>query len=335
MALYKRKGVWWLDITHQGQRLRRSTGSVVKAEAQHFHDQYKANLWKVTHLDEKPAKLWVDAVMRWLEESQHKRSLVTDKVHLRWLDTYLSDKTLQELSQDAIEHIAKEKEATGVAPSSVNRVLEIIRAILRKAKNQWEWIDHIPTIRFRKQNNKRIRWITREEAVRLLNELPPHLKAMASFTLSTGLRDNNVSQLRWDAVQLENRHALVHPDQSKTKKAIPVPLNREAMKILIAERGKHPKYVFTYKGEPVTRCNNHAWRKALKRAGIEDFRWHDLRHTWASWHVQSGTTLQELQILGGWSSFSMVLRYAHLSSEHLLNAAERICDTNRTHGQIK
>lgn len=77
------------------------------------------------------------------------------------------------------------------------------------------------------------------------------------------------------------------------------------------------EFVFTYKGKPVKQCNIPAWRKALKRVGIEDFRWHDLRHTWASWHVQNGTSLQELQQLGGWSSFDIVLRYAHLSSNHL------------------
>jgi len=65
----------------------------------------------------------------------------------------------------------------------------------------------------------------------------------------------------------------------------------------------------------------------LKRAGIENFRW-DLRHTWASWHVQNGTSLQELQQLGGWTSFEMVLRYAHLSSDHLKEAAERVNVTN-------
>lgn len=64
---------------------------------------------------------------------------------------------------------------------------------------------------------------------------------------------------------------------------------------------------------PVTRCNNHAWQKALKRVDINDFRWHDLRHTWASWHVQNGTPLHELQQLGGWSNYETVLRYAHLS----------------------
>ncbi|MDO9104530.1 MAG: tyrosine-type recombinase/integrase [Methylovulum sp.] len=68
--------------------------------------------------------------------------------------------------------------------------------------------------------------------------------------------------------------------------------------------GKHDTYVFTYKGEPVTRANNHAWRKALIRAGIKNFRWHDLRHTWASRHIQNGTPLNVLRELGGWADLS-------------------------------
>jgi integrase len=77
------------------------------------------------------------------------------------------------------------------------------------------------------------------------------------------------------------------------------------------------------------------WRKALKRAEIESFRWHDLRHTWASWHVQNGASLQELQQLGGWASFEMVLRYAHLSSDHLKVAAERVRVTNWLHSSTE
>ena len=67
-----------------------------------------------------------------------------------------------------------------------------------------------------------------------------------------------------------------------------------------------------------------AFKRALKRAGITDFTFHDLRHTWASWHVMSGTSLQELMELGGWKSYEMVLRYAHLAPEHLKKAASRI-----------
>ena len=67
-----------------------------------------------------------------------------------------------------------------------------------------------------------------------------------------------------------------------------------------------------------------AWKRSLRRAGIEEFRFHHLRHTWASWYVMSGTSLQELMELGGWKSYEMVLRYAHLAPEHLSTAAQRI-----------
>jgi integrase len=87
---------------------------------------------------------------------------------------------------------------------------------------------------------------------------------------------------------------------------------------------RHPKYVFVYGGHPVQRTTTKAWYAACKRAEIEDFRWHDLRHTWASWHVQNGTGLQELMELGGWSCMEMVLRYAHLGGEHLRAASKRI-----------
>jgi hypothetical protein len=72
------------------------------------------------------------------------------------------------------------------------------------------------------------------------------------------------------------------------------------------------------------------WYAALKRAGIENFRWHDLRHTWASWHVQQGTPLHALQELGGWETAEMVRRYAHFSAEHLAPYADRLCGVGAT-----
>ena len=162
------------------------------------------------------------------------------------------------------------------------------------------------------------------EANLLLKELPQHLKDMVEFTLATGLRASNVTGLQWQDIDLKKYHDWIHPDQAKTKKAIAVPLNNNAIKILQARIGMHHRFVFTYKNNSIKQCNTKAWYKALQRAGIVNFRWHDLRHTWASWHVQNGTSLQELQQLGCWSSFEMVLRYAHLSSAHLRQAANRI-----------
>jgi integrase len=147
---------------------------------------------------------------------------------------------------------------------------------------------------------------------------------MAAFSLSTGLRRANVTGLLWSQVDLVRRIAWIHPDQAKARRAIPVPLNAEAVVLIRKQLGVHSVYVFSWRGQRITQVNTKAWRQALGRAGVENFRWHDLRHTWASWHVQNGTPLHVLQEMGGWESPEMVRRYAHLSAEHLAPYAERL-----------
>lgn len=133
MALYQREGTWWIDIFHQGKRIRKSAGTEVKEDAQRVHDQVKHELWLVKKTKSIPDKTWMDAVIRWLDESAHKRSLDMDKVHLAWLDPYLRSKKLSEVDRDFIEWIAKNKEKTNVSPATVNRVLGLLRAILNRA----------------------------------------------------------------------------------------------------------------------------------------------------------------------------------------------------------
>jgi len=91
-----------------------------------------------------------------------------------------------------------------------------------------------------------------------------------------------------------------------------------------APLGASSTHVFSYRGNPVHQVNTKAWRLALQRAGIAEFRWHDLRHTWASWHAQAGTPLHVLQELGGWESAEMVRKYSHLSTVHLTEYVDRV-----------
>ena len=130
-------------------------------------------------------------------------------------------------------------------------------------------------------------------------------------------------------MNLDTGHAWVSAAQSKNRRPIAVPLNTTALEVLRRQLGKHPDRVFTYRGRPITGPTRGHGREALKRAGIDNFRWHDLRHTWASWHRQSGTPTHELQRLGGWRSSVMVERYAHLAPDHLAQAANRLDSSER------
>jgi len=104
------------------------------------------------------------------------------------------------------------------------------------------------------------------------------------------------------------------------------PLSTAAVAVLKRCRKLHPtgNRVFQYDGASVDDCNTAAFQKAVKRAQLEPLRWHDLRHTFASWAVQGGVTLHELMQLGNWKSYAMVLRYGHLPPDHLSKAAELV-----------
>lgn len=327
MGVYKRGEVWWIDFTTaDGRRVRESSGTEDRDKALELHDRMKVRDWEQKRLGIKPDRSWQEAAVRWVKETSHKRSHDKDVAKLRWLHPFLGHLMLSQVDRDLIDSIG-ERKAKQSSQSNANRYLALIRSILRRARDDWEWLDHIPKVRLYRESKRRVRWITRDEAAKLLQELPPHLGEMARFALSTGLRQRNVSYLRWDQVDMLRKVAWIHADEAKSGRAIAVPLNEDALETLRRRLQQHPEYVFTYQGKPVERCTTRAWERACERAGIEDFRWHDLRHTWASWHVQSGTSLQELMELGSWTTFEMVMRYAHLAADHLRTAACRIDGT--------
>jgi integrase len=325
MSLYRRNTVWWVGFTTPGgERVRRSTGTRSKEAAQEYHDRLKAEIWKTQKLGTKPRRTWEQAAVCWLKEKAHKASLDADRMHLRWLDGHLRGMELEAMTREVLDRVIETRLSEGVSNATVNRTMEVVRSILRKAANEWDWIDRAPAVRMLPEPKRRIRWLTHEEAERLIEELPEHLAEMVRFSLATGLRKANVTGLEWSQVDLERRIAWIHADQAKARKAIGVPLNAEAILVLRRQAKKHPRFVFTHRGKPVRNVNTKAWKAALGRAGIEDFRWHDLRHTWATWHVQEGTPTNVLQELGGWESADMVRRYAHLAPDHLAEFAERL-----------
>jgi integrase len=322
--MYKRGKIWWIDFTTtDGVRIRQSSQTSSKKLAQALCDKLKTESWMQSNAGKKPKRTWQDAINKWCLERQDKKSIKNDLSLLKWINEYVpSSMELTEINRNFIDLLIQKKLATGVKNSTVNRGLALIRSILNAAHKEWNWLASVPNIRLLKEPRQKLRFLTHEEADKLIQELPAHLASMVKFSLATGLREQNVTKLKWSSIDFENRTACIQAEEMKTNRVLNIPLNTKALEVLNGQLNKHPVYVFTYNNNVITRANNSAWKKALMRAGISNFRWHDLRRTWACWHIQQGTPIHVLKELGGWQTLEMVLIYAYLNKKHLANFAE-------------
>ncbi len=324
MSLYKRKdsSVWWVKFHQSGKVVQRSTGTTDKVKAQEYHDRLKASLWDQERLGIRPRYSWQQAAVRWIEETSHKATHKDDIAKLKWLHSLLGGLMLDEVTLDVIARI-KEARLKVASKSTANRYLALVRAVLKRSVEEWEWLDKVPKVRLFQEPKGRTRHLSVEQIQILLQELPEHQRDIVIFALVTGMRYSNVVLLKWTHVVMEQRRIWVDFDDSKTSE-FGKALNQLGMDVLTRQLGKHPESVFTYRGRPVKHVNGRSWRNALNRAGIVDFRWHDLRHTWASLQLAAGATLHELMAMGNWKGMAMPLRYAHHDPRHMLESEKRL-----------
>ena len=315
---------WWIATTlPDGQRIRQSAGTEDRKEAEALLAKFKLEAFRAANFGIKPERSWQEAVVRYLTSKSTLRSFRDVQRICRMLDPYLGRLMLSQINGDIIWQVTQGELKRGNAVATVNRYLALVRSVLRMARDEWQWLDSVPKVRLLSGEVERDRWLTRAEADRLIAACAPHFAALVRFALATGCRAREITGLEWDRVDLARRTAWLNRTKNGTPRG--VPLNSDAIAVLEAERGKHPVYCFTYRGEPIGwDVTNTAWRTALRKAGISDFRFHDLRHTWASWHRQAGTSCDELKDLGGWKTRSMVDRYAKFATENLAAAAARI-----------
>ena len=317
MPLYRVGTVWYIDIPTAKGRLRASARTADKKAAQEYHDKVKADLWRHEKLGEPLPVTWAEAVAKWL--SIKPRGL-PDRYRIRAFG--LEHERLP-LSAGQIEEVL-----AGAGPGSRNRAIALIGAIHRTSGVE------PPAVERGSQEPGRTRWLSAEEWIKLLKILrveSPLLAQCARFAVATGLRENNVLNLRWSQVDLNRAVAYVEAAETKQRHPIGIPLPPGAQAVLRERRGSHKVYVFAHpdSGKPLYKASNRAWYSAVKKAGMKGLRWHDLRHTWASWAVQSGVRIEELRELGGWKTLSMVQRYSHLSPGHLADVAAKIRPVKR------
>ncbi len=323
MSLYRRPNSphWWTRFQLNGTEVRLSTGTANRREAEEFETVARTRAWRRARLGERPPLSWSDAAKRWLAETR-KRSKVRDVIILNWFHQHLSTCDVQAITREIVQNL-REKKAAETSESTTDRYMALLRAILNKCVTDWEVLDSAPKVSMYRPAVGEPRWLTHAEFSRLEQELPEHLKGAAKFAVLTGLRMRAMLSLTWKQVDFEKERAWVASSEMKAGHSLGIPLTLEAIQVLKALPRKGA-YVFQWHGKRIDDCNTLAFQNAVKAAQVSPLRWHDLRHTWASWAVQNGVSLHELMLLGGWRSFSMVLRYAHLAPNHLARAAAKV-----------
>jgi integrase len=219
--------------------------------------------------------------------------------------------------------------ADGVKPATINRELTTLKKAFNLARREWEWCDDNPVCRvsMERENNTRDRWLTAEEEMRLVNAALPWFREVVIFALNTGMRMGEITALTWAGVDLFRRTVTVFRSKNGERRTIPI-----NQTVLVLLKHKHSKrdnttdLVFTSQaGTAVDGANiRRALASALKTSKIQDFHFHDMRHTCATQMVQAGVDLYKVQRILGHKSPIMTQRYAHHYPESLRDGVEAL-----------
>ena len=276
-------------------------------------------------------------VERYLKfKSDHgKRSLHEDKriLEKQLLPAFGAGLLIRQLSAEKIAAYEEQRIET-VSAWTVRNELTVLRHMLRLAHKKWGYLDREPDIELPKAPTGRTRFLGKEEIERLLLACAQlrnqHLVSIVTMAIHTGMRKSEILGLKWERIDLAKDlgfNARITLYETKNGEPRGVPLSRAAIAALTAlelDPDKREGTVFKRKNGSDWGQIRTGFEKAVERAGLSDFRFHDLRHTCASHLAMQGRPLKDIQEVLGHKSFSMTLRYAHLSPSHLLTAVESL-----------
>lgn len=338
---YKRKDspVWWASVTGpNGERVRRPTGTANRKEAEAIEAKWKVEIFRRTTWGVQPERTFDDLALTYLKSHTHKRTANKDRQHIRRLRQSFGGRVVNRLAGTDIRSYIDERKADGMAAATINRELEVLSAAINYVNREHEWGLPNP-VRGRKlrQPEARVRWVNRTEAAALIAaaRTVPHLADFIAIALNTGMRSGEILGLEWARVDLHRRLAYLEERHTKSARRRSVPLNKSAMAAILnrarfrAEHCPAAPFVFVSRAGRRIASVRTSFGTALRQAGIENFRIHDLRHTCAAWLVSAGVPLPEVRDLLGHASVKMTEKYAHLSPENVRAAVARLDDASR------
>jgi len=237
-------------------------------------------------------RLFSDCAKRFLLESKHKRSVAAIAWHVQMLLRSVGDLEVRKVHDETLRPLVEERLAEGVSATTINRTLEVARAVLHRAAraNRDEegrpFLETAaPRITMLREPPRPPHPITWEEQDAIFRLLPNHLARMALFAVNTGPRDANLCGLQWSwevpILELARSAFVIPAEEFKSGRPHVTVLNDAAWSIVESQRGKHAQWVFSYRGKPLKRMNNSGWKRARRKAGLQDVCVHDLRRVYA------------------------------------------------------
>jgi len=281
--------------------------------------------------------LFSDCAKRFLLESKHKRSATDIAWHVRVLLRYVGDLEVRKVHDETLQPLVEARLAGGVSATTVNRTLEVARAILHRAARAYRdedglpWLEIAPPLITMLRESPRLPHpLTWEEQDALFRRLPDHLGHMALFAVNTGLRDANLCGLQWSwelpIPELARSVFVIPAEAFKSRRPHVAVLNDAAWSIVQTQRGKHPQWVFPFRGRCLDGMNNNGWQRARRKAGLPDVRVDDLRHTFATRLRAAGVAEEDRCALLGHAVRTMSELYASADVGRLMALANRVLD---------
>jgi integrase len=325
MSLYRRDGspFWQYDFTVNGHRFRGSTGETGKREAVKVEDDHK----QAARRKQQRTKEWTVQTLcetYWSEHGQHARSASTILGQLASLRRHLGkDRKLSSITNASMMDYRAKRRGDGLEKHSINREITIMRAAMRHVAELHAV--NVPALHWEKLKTEepppRQRYLTFEDWGTLLAAAHPSLKPILICAVTTGLRKGNILTLDWSQVRLSAKRITMTVKGNKIHEVRITPLLAAALSVMPKQKGR----VFD------TRNFEKRWRAAVKTAGLEDFRFHDLRHTFASWARQNGADIADVKEALGHSDISMTMRYAHIKPDADDTAFDRVSAALASH----
>jgi integrase len=283
----------------------------------------------------RPRRTFRQAATQYLNEAT-KASLSRDASLLEILDRFVGDSPLESIHMGSLQAYIEDRRKAGWKKRTINYGLQVVRHILNLAAGEWmdehglTWLAHSPKIKLIREDDKSDPYpLSWEEQLRLFNGLPPYLAKMALFKVNTGCRDQEVCSLRWEwevkIPELNTSVFIIPRHLVKNWENRLLVLNRIAGAVIEEMRGIHPAYVFTYKGKPLTRMYNRAWRQARERAGLPRVRVHDLKHTYGRRLRAAGVSFEDRQDLLGHKSGRITTHYSQAELAQLIASSNKVC----------